>query len=230
MPLTQEGWTQCWRVLRSDYPELAHAVEERARQRQKSLERSAHFRAHEETFRTELLSIDTLTSIPKVILLGGHGYSSDVAARTRMDLYFTTEGLWATRAGTATPVIRSPYSEVNAVDFSGPGKVTRGGGFIGGGFGLQGAAEGMAIAAVLNSISTKSEIRSLIRWEANALEAFFFTDIATPGDLRIQFSAVLGRIKQSTPATVESVDPLDQLERLAKMHRDGSLTVKNLQR
>lgn len=224
VPLTQEGWAECWQILKRDYPELAHAVQERARKRQESFERSAHFHAYEEAFRTELLGIDTLTSVPKVILLGGHGYSSNVVPRTRMDLYFTPDGLWATRAGAATPLIRSPYSDVTAVDFSGPGQVTRGGGFIGGGFGVKGAAEGMAIAAVLNSITTKSEIRSLIRWEARALEAFFFTDTATPGDLRIQFSAVLGQIKQSTSAAVESADSLDRLERLAKMHQDGSLT------
>jgi hypothetical protein len=35
---------------------------------------------------------------------------------------------------------------------------------------------------------------------------------------------VLGQIKQSAPAVVDSVDPLDWLERLAKMHQDGSLT------
>jgi hypothetical protein len=224
LPLTQEGWERCWSTLQRDHPELAKAVEERARKRQKSLERLTHLRAHEETFRTELLGIDVLTSIPKVILLGGHGYSPDVGPRTRMDLYFTPEGLWATRAGTATPVIQCSFSEVNAVEFSGPGKITRGGGFIGGGFGLKGAAEGMAIAAVLNSVTTKSEIRSVIRWEARALEAFFFTDTATPGDLRIQLSAVLGQIKQSAPAVVDSVDPLDWLERLAKMHQDESLT------
>ena len=73
-------------------------------------------------------------------------------------------------------------------------------------------------------MTTKSEIRSVIRWEARALEAFFFTDTATPGDLRIQLSTVLGQIKQSAPAVVDSVDPLDWLERLAKMHQDGSLT------
>lgn len=56
------------------------------------------------------------------------------------------------------------------------------------------------------------------------MEAFFFTDTATPGDLRIQLSTVLGQIKQSAPAVVDSVDPLDWLERLAKMHQDGSLT------
>jgi hypothetical protein len=223
-PLTQEGWEQCWSTLQRDYPQLATAVKARSNDRQKSLERLGRLQAQEGPFRTELLGLEMLTSIPKVILLGGHGYSQDVAPKTRMDLYLTSDGLWATQAGRATPLIRCSYSEVNAVDFSGPGKITRGGGFIGGGFGLKGAAEGMAIAAVLNSITTKSEIRSIIRWEARSLEAFFFTDTATPGDLRIQFSPVLGRIKQSTPSEVSSADPLDRLERLAKMHQDGSLT------
>ena len=122
--------------------------------------------------------------------------------------------------------MRCPYSQSIAIEFSGPGKITKGGGFIGGGFGLKGAAEGMAIAAVLNSITTTSEIRSVIRWEAQTMEAFFFTSTATPGDLRIQFSSVIGRIKNSAePAVVpEKEDALDRLERLARLHREGSLT------
>ena len=86
-----------------------------------------------------------------------------------------------------TPVMRRSYAEIVALDFDGPGKVTMGGGFIGGGFGLLGAVEGMAIVLVLNSLTTRSEIESLIRCEAREMEVFFFTNTATPRDLRIQF-------------------------------------------
>jgi hypothetical protein len=44
--------------------------------------------------------------------------------------------------------------EVQAVVIGGPGLVKSGGGFIGGGSGAVGAVEGMAIAAVLNALTT----------------------------------------------------------------------------
>ena len=57
------------------------------------------------------------------------------------------------------------------------------------------------------------------------MEAFFFTDHATPGDLRIQFSSVLSRVKGSAELPVRSEeDPLERLERLARLHQGGSLT------
>jgi hypothetical protein len=223
-PLTEQGWAQCWATLQTDYPELARTVANRASLEQRKAEQRAQRVSAEQRYRAELQSLEILTSVPKCILLGGHGYSEDLIPRTTVDLYFASEGLWVTRAGTGTPEIQCPYSEAAAIDFSGPGKITKGGGFFGGGFGVKGAVEGMAIAAVLNSITTKSEIRSVIRWEAQTMEAFFFTDTATPGDLRIQFSPVLSRIKRSAPQLVRPDDPLDRLERLAKLHQEGSLS------
>jgi hypothetical protein len=156
------------------------------------------------------------------VLLGGHGYGEVLKPGVSVDLYFTAEGLWATQKGRNAPVITSPYSDAIAIEFDGPGRITKGGGYIGGGLGLIGAAEGVAIATILNGITRKSEIRSIIRWESRSMEAFFFTDSATPGDLRIAFSPVRSRMNQF--GTVVNDDPLDRLERLVKLHREGSLT------
>ena len=42
------------------------------------------------------------------------------------------------------------------LEIGGPGLVKTGGGFVGGGFGARGAIEGMAIAAVLNGLTTRT--------------------------------------------------------------------------
>ena len=181
--MTEEGWVRCWGTLQTDYPDLAAAVVQRIRIEQNQLQQLAR----EQEFRNQLLSAETLAFVPGAILLGGHGFGQEPQPRANIDLYFTTEGLWATRAGMGTPVMRRSYAEIVALDFDGPGKVTKGGGFIGGGFGLLGAVEGMAIVLVLNSLTTRSEIESLIRCEAREMEVFFFTNTATPRDLRIQF-------------------------------------------
>jgi hypothetical protein len=220
-PATQEGWTDCWRTIQQKYPGLASAVMQRVQQE----ERDRQALIAEPTYAEELRSLELLTSLANCVLLGGHGYGEALQPGGRLDLYFTAEGLWATQKGWSTPVIKSPYSDAIAIDFDGPGRITKGGGFIGGGFGLKGAAEGMAIAAILNGITTKSEIRSIIRWESRSMEAFFFTDSATPGDLRIAFSPVRRRIMDPNQfGTRVNDDPLDRLERLAKLHREGSLT------
>ena len=224
-PLTEEGWAQCWSTLRADYPDLANAVADRTRAELDKRRQRAERRTAEENYEEQLRQIEPLTRVLYAILLGGHGYAEELTPRTEMDLYFTEDGLWATKSGWSTPLIQSAYSDAVSVEFEGPGRITKGGRFLGGGFGLIGAAEGMAIATVLNSISTRSEVRSVIRWEARNMEAFFFTDTATPGDLRIQFSQVVNRIKKSSPVSRDrSDDPLDRLERLAKLHSEGSLT------
>ncbi len=223
-PLTSVGWEKCWETLQGDFPQLAQEVSQRVLLEQGRTQVQRERLAREDESRSLLQSMEMLTSLPNCILLGGHGYSENLRPRTVLDLYLTADDLWASTAGRAAPVIRCAYEETTEVEFSGPGIVTRGGGFIGGGFGAKGALEGMAVAAVLNSITTKSEIRSVIRWEAESLEAFFFTDAATPSDLRIKFSPVLARVRRPTSQAPIEDDSLAKLERLAKLHQEGSLT------
>lgn len=65
-----------------------------------------------------------------------------------------------------------PYTNLTKIDISG-GTSTTDAGMIGGGFGLQGAAEGIAVASILNALSRKTSIRTWL-W------------IASPyGDLRL---------------------------------------------
>jgi hypothetical protein len=218
-PLTPEGWQGCWSLMTRQYPELAAAVGQR---RAEAIAVTKE-REHAAEARTALRNAGVLVLLPGCFLLGGHGFDAGLAPGARLDLYFTSEGLWATHPGHATPLIESPYAEATALDFSGPGRVTKGGGFIGGGFGLTGAAEGMLVASALNSLTTKSEIRSIIRWEAESLEAFFFTSEATPGDLRIKFSPVLSKIRPVTETEPEP-DRISQLERLASLYERRVIT------
>ena len=78
--------------------------------------------------------------------LGGHGYPFTV--RGVYTLAFAADDLRVMDAAGEAAVL--PYADLVSVDVGGPGKTTTGGGFFGGGFGLVGAAEGMAIATVLN--------------------------------------------------------------------------------
>jgi hypothetical protein len=61
---------------------------------------------------------------------------------------------------------------VTAVEICGPGARRTGGGFIGGGFDLQGAAEAMLIAAALNMLTTRTTINTVICLQTTGRSSF----------------------------------------------------------
>jgi hypothetical protein len=109
------------------------------------------------------------------------------------------------------------------------GAIRQGGGFVGGGFGLVGAAEGMAVASLLNSLATKTSVQTLIRFEAEDAEVFCFTDQALPRDLQMRLAEVRGKVKASPP-THTTLQPKagedlpERLLRLGEMLDKGQLT------
>lgn len=105
-----------------------------------------------------------------------------------------------------------------------------GGGYLGGGFGALGAAEGMAIAALLNSLTTKTSVHTTIRFEAEDAEVFFFTDQALPAALDMRFAEIRAKIKRTVRQTAKpeqslaGSDTADRLLRLGEMLEKGQLT------
>jgi hypothetical protein len=112
-------------------------------------------------------------------------------------------------------------------DSSGPG------GAIGGGFGLDGAAIGMAVAAVFNALTTTSRVESIIALQTTESEGFFLHQRMTPPELRRYLSPLFVRLRQirtahPLPSSVSnsssSVDMVAQLEKLALLRGAGALT------
>ena len=81
------------------------------------------------------------------------------------------------------------------MEIGGPGLVRSGGGFTGGGFGLSGAVEGMAIAAVLNAMTTRTSIKTVVRIQGTGCELFLLHTRLTPEQLRIEMSRTLAVIR-----------------------------------
>jgi len=77
--------------------------------------------------------------------------------------------------------------------------VVTGGGFIGGGFGINGALQGMAIAAALNAITIKKKIHTLVALTTNFGELHLHTSAMDPGPLRIYLSDVFVRLRRLDP-------------------------------
>lgn len=117
------------------------------------------------------------------------------------------------------------------VEIGGPGLVREGGGFVGGGFGLRGATEGMVAAALLNRLTTRSTIHTLVSIQSNTFETFFFHDNAKPDELRRILSPVFVHLRalRSAPPVAPprsegaATDLVSALERLAALHQSGAL-------
>lgn len=91
------------------------------------------------------------------------------------------------------------YAELAELSITGPGSVTSGGGFIGGGFGVEGALEGMAIATVLNAVSTKTKIHTFITMVANFGEIHLHYGDMEPSALRVALASVFVKLRQMNP-------------------------------
>lgn len=92
-----------------------------------------------------------------------------------------------------------PYFELALMEISGPGTLTSGGGFAGGGFGVSGALEGIAIASVLNALTTKSKIHTFVSFTTNIGELHFHYGEMEPAALRIALSQIRTTLRRLSP-------------------------------
>jgi hypothetical protein len=99
---------------------------------------------------------------------------------------------------------RIPYSEVNSLDVSGQGTrvFTRNAGIIGGGFGVTGALEGMALAHLANAATTRTTtIRdTVVNFRAGQRAILMQSETFEPDALRIILSPVYHRIERAARA------------------------------
>ncbi|MHB8867481.1 MAG: zinc ribbon domain-containing protein [Thermoleophilia bacterium] len=110
------------------------------------------------------------------------------------------------------------YEEIEGLQFGGPGAVSKksGGGWMGGGFGLAGVLEGVAVAGAMNALTSKTtlSIESIIsfRWGACQLE-FLHTQFA-PNQLSEIFAPVIARIESihATSKVRVAPDPAVELK------------------
>lgn len=130
-------------------------------------------------------------NIPNCEVAGGAGFP--LAVGEQVTLRFTEDGYQLTLSGRDS--ITNDYTHLLGIALSGPGRETSGGGFLGGGFGLEGAAVGIGVAAVLNALTTSTSITTIIELTTADGELFLINGREEPGRLRIALSPVLVRIR-----------------------------------
>jgi len=126
-----------------------------------------------------------------------------------------------------------PWDQVDELEVSGPGTVTTGGGWMGGGFGLEGAIQGIIIAEVLNAVTTKQDTVTLLYLSGQGGGVALHTPDYEPETLRIRLAAGFGQMAQARnkpAAAVATDDPLVRLERLADARKKGLLSNEEYKR
>jgi hypothetical protein len=140
---------------------------------------------------------------------------------------------WAHEQHTAAPLpLRPahvvPFQQLTDFRIWGPGAVTHGGGVIGGGFGLEGAAVGMLAATAINAATTRTSITTYLTIRGQREELTFLYAGNTPHALQLELADVFGALRLATATDTRSprplADPVDRLEKLGQLHAQGLLT------
>jgi hypothetical protein len=156
------------------------------------------------------------------VVLGGYGHPFAVRATVALDFGDTAVEI-STRVGSTWSL---GYEAISELEVDGRGAVRAGGGFFGGGFGAQGAAEGMMIASVLNSLTSKTEIETLVNITAAEAALFLFCGHSTPDVIRRDLAVVQARIDaaHSPAGPTRSVGLAGELLKLDELRKSGALT------
>jgi hypothetical protein len=237
-PLTEEGWAEAWKALVKLSPAAAGKI--RATLASRTAEDRALQRRFEPSPEVAELDSRSLACLYEVALLGGYATRASLTIGEYYDVRFLEDRLIVVPALQADVLIGVPYSDIEDVEIGGPGLVKSGGGFMGGGFGAVGALEGMAVAAVLNALTTQISIKTVVRIQASDCELFLLHTRATPEQLRINLSRPLAAIRAarapSLPAEHKDREParpsspVEELTKLASMLDSGLLNREEFDR
>jgi hypothetical protein len=227
-PLTEEGWLRAWQSFVKQNPAAVPVILEALEDRRTAAARPMIDAAVNE------LEAHSQATMRSVAYLGGYVPEAAIIPGQRYDVRFLIDRLLVVPANQAQVLAEVHYSQVEVVDIGGPGLVRTGGGFVGGGFGATGAIEGMAVAAVLNALTTRTSIKTIVRIQATTCELFLLHTKVTPEQLRIELSRPLGAIRSARTTSAAGAaqhqvratapSPVEELTKLAAMLENGLLT------
>jgi hypothetical protein len=95
------------------------------------------------------------------------------------------------------------YAEVDDIRVSGPGTVTSGGGFVGGGFGVESAMQGIAVATLLNLVTTTSKVHTYITLSSIRGELHFHYAGMEPGAVTVALAPVFTSLRRMNPRWID---------------------------
>ncbi len=154
----------------------------------------------------------------EVVVLGGSGWEHVTGIRHLISI-----GDSNIRLGNLDSLTNQNVriSEILDFEISGPGTVTSGGGFIGGGFGAT-AVGGIAIASVLNALTSYTKTKTLIRFSTASSECVMSSEKIDLEEARIYFSEAFVAVRRKNPLDAGSLS--GELVKLKQLHSDGVLS------
>jgi hypothetical protein len=158
-----------------------------------------------------------------VVFLGGSGYGLTDGSKLKLSLSDRSIDLVDLETRSALSI---QLEYIQGLELDG-GVFQKGGGFMGGGFGIGGFVIGAASASILNKVTTRTNIQTMLRITTSLGELNLFTDEATPDQLDLAFADVRTAIRNriQTPVVGSSgISKVEQLEKLVKLRDQGILT------
>lgn len=159
-------------------------------------------------------------------VLGGFGHA--VVPNETVDLLFR-EKSFEIRAGDRTSE-EIFYLELVELEISGPGTVARGGGFIGGGFGIGGAIEGIAIAGILNALTTRYKVHTFLTLVTHMGEIHLHHGGMEPAALRIALAEVFVILRRQDVGWMHARRAVLEEQRASMHESEHELLVSRLLR
>lgn len=121
--------------------------------------------------------------------IGGFGYS--ISENEKVALVFMNSGI----SVIGSKIICLNWDEVLGIQLGGIGTFQTGGGFFGGGFGVSGALQGIALASILNKLTTKTHFDCIVRIVLSESEISLALN-TTPQSLEMAISAGLNYLRK----------------------------------
>ncbi len=239
-PLTEQGWKSAWRALSSADPSAAAAVAEKL----------AALAARDSVAAAlDALDRESLCDLRRVTFKGGSGGAA-LAKDQPYELRFLGDRITVSLQRRLDPVLTIPYQDVDAVEVSGSGKVSKPLGELLVwvlGLGLLGAIlgvivlgpVGLLLGAILFGLigaiagSAATSVETIVRIRDSEAELYFLSLEREPDALRIELSAAISTIEAArdtppdqaeAPAVLPSGSIPDQLGKLASLLEDGTIT------
>ncbi len=205
-PPTGQGWRKAWETLAAmDVREF-----ERCRKIVERNEAAYHHRRDDRQLRLEV-DQNTRTLLSSTIFLGGYTPRAELEVKSPYDLRFTDDSLRVLNVGTLRVLGSLDYGDFTNIQITGPGETQSTNPFADSAGKIVGtairatqagindnilsAAESL-ISIGLKAAGTRSVIKTMLSVRTTDSELFFLNTRTEPGQLRIDLSPVLARIRE----------------------------------
>ncbi len=195
-----------------------NAGREWARRVQREMAASRDF-AEKKKHYIESIKSRSICDPVEITVLGGAGWESRKDSKCILSLDTASIYISDLKSLIDTTI---NIEDLREIEVSGPGKVTNNAGVMGGGFGAEGALKGMAIATVINILTTYSNTKTFIRLGFQSSEIVMLTSQLEPDKARILLSPLFLTVSRKTTGT-KSTSVSGEIEKLYDLKRSGAI-------